>query len=486
MSHELARLDATAQAALVRSGELTPLDLVEAGISRIEKCNPQLNAVISPLFEKAREVAAALARESESDTPAPFRGVPMLLKDLGCHSAGDPYHCGMQFLKDRDWREDDDTILAGRFRAAGFVFLGKTNTPELGCLTTTEPVAYGPTRNPWNSAHSCGGSSGGSAAAVASGMVPVAHAGDGGGSIRIPASECGLVGLKPTRARVSLGPRVGDSWAGLVTQHVVTRSVRDTAAVLDAVAGSHPGDPYVAPAPARSFIEEVGSPPGVLRIGLLRGFRGEHIAVHPDCVSAVDEAGRLLESLGHRVEEAAPTVFEDSRAIAGMAAVVTSWTSRDLAYWSERTGAEIGPEDVEPMTWQLAEQGRQLSAPAYLAAIQGIHAWAREMAAWWEGGFDLLLSPTLAEPPPLLGEFDATPDAPMRGFMRSASFAAFTSAFNLTGQPAISLPLCTNEASLPIGVQLAAAFGREDILLRVSSQIEEVRPWMHRRPPVHA
>jgi len=486
MSDELARLDATAQAALVHSGDLTPLDLVEAGISRIEKLNPQLNAVITPLFEKAREAAAALERESEQVAPMPFRGVPMLLKDLGCHSAGDPYHCGMQFLKDRDWCEDEDTFLVARLRAAGLVFLGKTNTPELGCLTTTEPLAHGRTRNPWNAAHSSGGSSGGSAAAVASGMVPLAHAGDGGGSIRIPASECGLVGLKPTRARISLGPEVGDSWAGLVTDHVVTRSVRDTAALLDALAGSYPGDPYVAPAPTRPFIDEVGASPGALRIGLLRGLSNEQIAVHPDCVAAVDEAGQLLDALGHHVEEAAPAVFEDPRAVAGMAAVVTSWTARDIAYWSERTGVEIGPGDVEPMTWQLVEQGRQLSAPAYLAALQGIHTWAREMAEWWEGGFDLLLTPTLAEPPPLLGEFDATPDEPMRGFIRSAPFAAFTAVSNLTGQPAISLPLCMNDAPLPIGVQLVAAFGREDILLRVSSQVEQACPWIDRRPPIHA
>src|SRR5881409_3063501 len=276
MSDELALLDATAQAELVRQRHVSPRELVDAAIARIERLNPKLNAVIIQRFEKARAEAAA------PDLPAgPFRGVPFLLKDLVCHSAGDPYHAGMRLLRELEWVERYDTYLAARFRAAGFVFLGRTNVPELGPAPTTEPVAYGPTRNPWDTSRSPGGSSGGSAAAVAAGLVPVAHANDGGGSIRIPSSECGLVGLKPSRGRTSLGPDVGEGWGGLSVEHVVARSVRDTAAVLDAVAGYLPGDPYTAPPPARPFRDEVGAAPGKLRVGLLVKAPAGQTEVHP-------------------------------------------------------------------------------------------------------------------------------------------------------------------------------------------------------------
>src|SRR5918998_36996 len=238
---DLSLLDAIAQAELVRRGEASPAELVDAAIARIEALNPELNAVITPLFDRARETAAGELPDG------PFRGVPMLLKDLACHSAGDPFYEGMAFLRDAGWVEHEDTILASRFRRAGFVFCGKTNTPELGILSTTEPAAFGATRNPWNTGHSTGGSSGGSAAAVAAGMVPLAHANDGGGSIRIPASECGLVGLKPSRQRISEGPLIGDLMSGLTAELVVSRSVRDTATALEAVEGPAPGDPYVAP-----------------------------------------------------------------------------------------------------------------------------------------------------------------------------------------------------------------------------------------------
>ena len=296
MSGDLARLDATAQAEMVRSGEASPLELVEAAIARTEALNPELNAVIHPLFDEAREAA-------EGDLPdGPFRGVPFMLKDLGAALAGQPFHLGMRYLKDRDFRIPVDTYLGQRFRDAGFVTIGKTNTPELGILPTTEPQAYGPTRNPWDTGRSSGGSSGGSAAAVASGMVPVAHANDGGGSIRVPASECGLVGLKPTRQRTSEGPLIGDNMSGLTAELVVSRSVRDTAAILDAVHGPAPGDPYVAPRPARPYVEELTAYPGALRIGLVTD---PIVAEEPDpaVVAAAREAAALLESLGHTVEE---------------------------------------------------------------------------------------------------------------------------------------------------------------------------------------
>src|SRR5262245_40694234 len=479
---DLALLDATAQAALVRDREVSPRELVDAAIARIEKVNPRLNAVIIPLFEKARASAAS------RDLPeGPFRGVPFLLKDLVCHSAGDPYHAGMRLLRDLRWVERDDTYLAARFRAAGFVFLGKTNTPELGPVPTTEPIAYGPTRNPWDRTRSPGGSSGGSAAAVATGMVPVAHANDGGGSIRIPASECGLVGLKPSRGRTSLGPDVGESWGGMTVEHVVARSVRDTAAVLDAVAGYVPGDPYTAPPPSRPWRDEVGAAPGRLRVGLTVRAPAGQFPIDAECATAAREAARLLESLGHRVEESYPAALDDPDAGRAPVHVVTAWTARDLDDWSERTGRRIGPADVEPMIWGIAEMGRAVSAVEYIRAVEHMHAYTRRMAAWWAAdGFDLLLTPTMIELPPPLGSFDATPGDPLHGFSRSAAFVAFTLPFNVTGQPAISLPLHWSANGLPVGVQLVAAYGREDVLVRVAAQLEAARPWRDRRPPIHA
>ncbi len=482
MTDELELLDATAQADLVRRRQASPAELVAAAIERIERVNPRLNAVITPLFEQARAAAAAA-----SLADGPFRGVPFLLKDLTAHSGGDPYYAGMRLLRDLRWVEKSDTYLVAKFRAAGFVFVGRTNVPELGPMPTTEPLAFGPTRNPWDPSRSPGGSSGGSAAAVAAGMVPVAHANDGGGSIRIPASECGLVGLKPSRGRTSLGPDLGESWAGFVIEHVVSRSVRDSAAILDAVAGPMPGDPYIAPPPARPFLAEVAAEPGRLRIGLLPTAPIAEVVVHPDCVAAAQDAGRLLQSLGHAVEESSPAALRDTAQFSEAAgAVIASWTARDLDYWSARTGRAIGPTDVEPMIWALAERGRPVSARQYIAAVEYLHAWSRRMAAWWEDGFDLLLTPTLAQPPPPLGELTAAPDDPLRGFDRSVPFVAFTMPFNVTGQPAISLPLHWNAAGLPIGVQLAAAYGREDLLLRVAAQLERARPWAGRRPAVHA
>jgi amidase len=477
MSDDLARMDATDQAELVRAGKVSAAELVEAAIARVEKVNPELNAVIHPLFDDGRNQAGNLP-------DGPFTGVPMVLKDLSCHTAGHPFHEGMRFLKDQGWTEDEDQYLAAKFRAAGFVFVGKTNTPELGILPTCEPEAYGATRNPWNTDHSTGGSSGGSAAAVASGMVPVGHANDGGGSIRIPAAECGLVGLKPTRGRTSLGPEFGDVFGGLVHEHVVTRSVRDTAAILDAVHGPMPGDPYAAPTPARPFLTEVGADPGRLRVGLMASsFVSE---VHPDCVAAAEAAARLLESLGHTVEADHPKAMDDPEFTTQF---ITFWSSGNawtLDYWSRKTGLPIGPDDVEPLTWALCEMGRSYTAPQWLSAREWLQHWSRGIADWWTSGYDLLLTPTIAEPPPKLGEFDSPPDNPLQGLFRAAGLVPFTPAFNVTGQPAISLPLSWNDEGLPIGVQLVSAFGQEDALLRVAAQLEEAHPWADRVPPVFA
>jgi len=475
MSEDLARLDATAQADLVRGGEASPLELADAAIERIEASNGELNAVIHKLYDEGREAAAG-------DLPdGPFKGVPFLLKDLGAAIAGQPLHMGMQYLKDADFRSPVDTFLAQRFRQAGFVTIGKTNTPELGILPTTEPKAYGPSRNPWDTTRSTGGSSGGSAAAVASGMVPVAHANDGGGSIRIPASICGLVGLKPTRQRISEGPLIGDNMSGLTVELVVSRSVRDTAAVLEAVHGPAPGDPYVAPPPSRPYTEEVGADTGKLRIGLLTE---PLLEAEPNEVvaEAARDAARLLESLGHEIEESHPTGFEEMDVIDTF---LTRWMAGQAATLDQLqavVGREIGPGDVEPLTWALAGEGRRRSAGRYLAAVGQHQLISRMVAEWLESGFDLLLTPTLGEPPPPLGSFDDSGADPTAALMRGAQTATFTAIFNVTGQPAISLPLHWSEDGLPIGVQLVAAFGEEDLLLRVASQLEEARPWVDRVP----
>jgi len=477
MSDDFARLDATAQAALVRSRQALPRELVDAAIARIERLNPAVNAVITPLFEKAREAAARAP-------DGPFRGVPTLLKDLVAHSAGDPYHGGMRFLKQLAWTEAEDTYVVSKLRAAGFVFLGKTNTPELGPVPSTEPIAYGPTRNPWDRTRTAGGSSGGSAAAVASGMVPLAHGNDGGGSVRIPASACGLVGLKPTRGRTSLGPDLGEYWIGMAVEHGLCRSVRDTAALLDVLAGPMPGDPYFAAPPARPFRDEVGVPPGRLRVGYLDRTPGGQ-PVDPACRTAVQDAARLLESLGHQVEPSAPSIGDPELVHACITVVVTG-IARDLDHWSARTGRAIGPEDVEPHNWSSAEMGRQVTATDLLAAMQTVHAWSRRAAAWWRDGFDLLLTPTLPIPPPPLGHFDAAPDDPTVTLQRSGEFVMFTMPFNASGQPAVSLPLHWSADGLPIGVQLVAAYGREDVLIRIAAQLEEARPWADRWPALHA
>ena len=480
MADELATMDATAQAELVRSGEASPVELVDAAIERIEELNGDLNAVIHPLVERAREQAAG-------DLPdGPFRGVPMLHKDLGAHWADEPYHEGTKFLRDLGWMEKDETWLAARFRGAGFVSCGKTNTPEFGILPTTEPQAYGPTRNPWDTGHSSGGSSGGSGSAVAAGMVPIAHANDGGGSIRIPASECGLVGLKPSRARVTMGPQFGDPASGLSVELALTRSVRDCAAILDAVHGPGPGDPYFAPAPERPYLDEVGADVGKLRVGVMTSAPSEAFDVHPDCVAAAEGAGELLESLGHGVEASYPTAMNDADYIDRFIGRWVAIVAANLYYWSLRVGRELTADDVEPTTWALAEGGKNVSAVDLMGILAFQQGSARAVAEWWESGFDLLLTPTLGEPPPPLGQFDPNPDDPTAPLQRAVPTGGYTAVWNATGQPAISLPLHWNDDGLPVGIQLVAPYGREDVLLRVAAQLEEASPWADRTPAVFA
>ncbi|HET8863626.1 MAG TPA: amidase [Solirubrobacterales bacterium] len=479
MGDELARLDATAQAELVRNGEATAVELTEAAISRIEATNGEVNAVIHPLFEAGLEVA-------KGELPdGPFKGVPFLLKDLGAAFAGQPLHLGMNYLKERDFHAPVDTYLAERFRAAGLVTIGKTSCPELGILPTTEPRAYGPTRNPWDLDRSAGGSSGGSAAAVAAGMVPMAHANDGGGSIRIPAANCGLVGLKPSRQRTSEGPLAGDFMSGLTAELCVSKSVRDTAALLEAVHGPAPGDPYVAPPPARPYTEEVGADPGRLRIALWTETVIEQDA-DPEVVAAAEAGARALEGCGHRIER------PDLSALQGLDMVepfLVRWAAgqaQALDQLGMVGGRPITADDVEPLTWALAEIGRGRNSGEYLTAVGQHQVMSRLVAGIHESGFDLLLTPTLGEPPPPLGSFDDSGPDPMAAFERAFLSGCFTALFNATGQPAISLPLHWSEGGLPIGVQLVAPLGREDLLLRVASQLEQEAPWADRAAPTCA
>ncbi|MGI9589892.1 MAG: amidase, partial [Myxococcota bacterium] len=394
MSKDLSLLDCTAQAELVRTGQVSPSELVEAAIARAERLDDSLGAIVSRQFDRARSEAAA------ANLPdGPFHGVPYLLKDLGAYLDGDPCYSGMGALKKADYREQGDSVFAGRLRAAGLISLGRTNSPELGILPTTEPDAFGPSHNPWKVSHSPGGSSGGSAAAVAAGVVAAAHASDGGGSIRIPAAHCGLVGLKPTRGRNSFAPNIGERWSGCSCEGFVTRTVRDTAALLDVTSGQAPGDPYFAPPPARPFADEVGADPGRLRIGLMRvAPRGGPL--HDDNLAAADAAGKLLESLGHHVEESYPEAMDDPVATANFVKVVGAGTARSLERYGEAIGREIGEGDVEALTWAVAGLGRSLSATDYLTTLEIMHRHGRNLAAWWDSGFDLLLTPTTALPPP--------------------------------------------------------------------------------------
>jgi amidase len=476
MSEDVAWLDATAQAELVRTKEVSPAELVGEAIARIEKLNPQLNAVIHELFDHALGEAAG-------DLPqGPFRGVPFLLKDLGAELAGTPMCEGLDFAG--DYHSSVTQELTQRYLDAGFVICGKTNTPELGILPTTEPRRFGASHNPWHTDHSTGGSSGGSAAAVASGMVPAAHANDGGGSIRIPASCCGLVGLKPTRGRNSLAPLYGDLMGGLVCEHVVTRSVRDSAAILDATSGPVPGDPYWAP-PRRgtSFAAAAAADPPRLRIAVMTA-SPTGTDVHPDCVAATRAAATLCESLGHQVEGAALAIDGD----AFVADFLNAWAAGNawsIADWEERIGRPVTEADVEPLSWALIETGRALNAGQYLRAVQGLQRATRRIAAYFEG-IDVLLTPTIGEPPAPLGTFDSPPGEPLTGLFRAAAYVPFTPPFNVTGQPGISLPLQWNDAGLPIGVQFVGRLGDEETLLSLAGQLERAAPWAARRPPVSA
>ncbi len=472
--HDLSTLDALDQAALVRSGQLSAAELCRAAIERIEAVNGGLNAVITTWFDEALRSAADPALPD-----GPFRGVPFLLKDIGATMAGLPTFMGNVALRDAGWLAPTDTPLGARFRAAGFVTLGKTNTPELGRQITTQPLAFGPTRNPWDLQRSAGGSSGGAAVAVAAGMVPVAHANDAGGSTRLPAGYCGLVGLKPTRGRVPQPvPML------LSAESCVSRTVRDSAAVLDAVHGARQGDWWLAPPPpGRTYLELASIDPAPLRIGVLT--QTPEGSVHPDCVAVVGATATLLETLGHHVEEGGPDALLDPAMLMGRAILNAVDTDRRITWLGSLLGRTLGPEDVEPFTWALAELGRKARAAELLEAWEHQQTWAHSVVAWWDT-FDLLLTPTAGLPAQPLEQLVPPEDNPLAVGGLFGRIMCFAQQFNVTGQPAISVPMGHDSNRVPLGAHLVAAPGREDLLVQIAGQLERAKPWIGRRPLVHA
>jgi amidase len=482
-------LDATALADLVRRKEVSPGELLEAAVERIQARNPRLNAVILQTFDRARE---ALPRLPEG----PLRGVPFLVKDLKLQVAGLPTSNSSKLSLDR--LATRSSVLWQRYEAAGVQLVGKASSPEFGIMGITEPAVRGACRNPWDLERTPGGSSGGSASAVAARLVPAAHGGDGGGSIRIPASACGLFGLKPTRGRVTMAPFAGEAWGGFVQEHVLTRSVRDSALFLDVADPPTPGEPYVAPQKARPWVEELGVPPGRLRIAFTREtlYAG---ASHPDCVAAVDDAVALLRDLGHEVVEARPTFPRDELVRAYFLTVATG-VARFVDETAREAGKKPDPADFEDATWLLAMIAWKASAPDLLAAQVAMHKASRGVADFFEA-HDLFLTSTMARPPARVGELATQPAERLQmKLLRALPLAALldvalskmgssklsytpnTQLFNQTGQPAMSVPLSWNAAGLPIGVQLAARFGDEATLFRVAAQLEEARPWAGKKP----
>jgi amidase len=469
MIAEYEELDALAIAELVRRREMTALEVAETAIALIEERNPPLNAVVTRLYDQAREAIGRGLPEG------PFTGAPYLFKELVVSVAGAPTTFASRLFAGN--MPSGESELVTRCRRAGLVVLGKTNSSEFGLMPVTEPSLFGPTRNPWNLERSPGGSSGGSAAAVAAGMLPMAHATDGGGSIRIPASCCGLFGLKPTRGRITAGPEGGEGLAGLAAQHAVSRSVRDSAALLDATAGPMPGDPYFAAPAERTYLEEASRDPARLRIAFAVA-APNGATIHPDCVAATREAARLCEELGHVVEEASPEF--DVAAVEQAFNVV--FQASTMVNIGRATGGRLPPEGmVEPMTRAIAERGLAMQAADYIRAVQTLHRETRRIAAFF-ARYDLWLTPTLASPPPRIGQFDtgtADVDEWLSGLM---AFIPFTYLFNVTGQPAMSVPLGQAADGLPIGVHFAGRYGEEGTLFSLAGQLERARPWRTTRP----
>ncbi|MBI5551468.1 MAG: amidase [Desulfobacterales bacterium] len=489
---EYDQYDALGLAELVRNHEISPAELCEEAIARIERANPQLNAVILTLFDQARAAAKGPLAE------APFAGVPFLVKDLLSAYGGVPLTMGCKAYK--NYVPAFDSELMRRYKAAGLIVLGKTNTPEFGLMGVTEPELHGPTRNPWNPRHTPGGSSGGSAAAVAAGMVPMASGGDGGGSIRIPAAYCGLFGLKPTRFRTPAGPAYGQIWQGAVVEHVLTRSVRDSAAMLDATNGADVGAYCAIPKPERPYAQEIGRDPGSLRIAFTRRSPlGKEM--HPECVQAVADAAGLLQGLGHTVLEAEPRI--DGVALAkSYFTMYMGETAADVAEIGRYLGRKARPGDVEDTTWALSLLGRAFSAGEFVSAIRQWNTFARSMGSFLTE-HDLYLTPTTAFPPVAIGELKPKPaeqiamrvantlrlgrlmrqsGIPDKIAIESLAKTPFTQLANVTGLPAMSVPLHWTADGLPIGVQFIARFGDEATLFRLAAQLEKARPWFDKRP----
>jgi amidase len=469
---EYEQLDAVGLATLIARREVTALEVLDEAIARAEKFNSAINAIILKLYDQARAVAKAPLPEG------PLAGVPFLLKDLGVLMAGTPTTGSSKLFA--DFIADHDSTIVARYRAAGLNIFGKTATSELGIAGSTESAMYGPCRNPWNLAYSAGGSSGGSAAAVAARILPVAHANDGGGSIRIPASACGLFGLKSTRGRNPSGPDVGEDWGGLAVNHCVSISVRDSSALLDASSAPDVGDPYWVPPPAGTFLDEVGLPPRVLRIALCTNpWNGE--PVDSECRQAAEDAAKLCESMGHHVTIARPEFDAASFEAAFMSIAVTNVRAA-LAARAAAVGKTLEATDVEPLAWPLAESGGTLMATDYAAAVTTVYRTGRAVARFFSE-HDILLTPTMCSQPTELGvQSLSNPDSD--AFLTATKRSiGFTSLFNATGNPAMSVPLHWTASGLPVGVQFVAPFGDEPTLFRLAAQLEIARLWEDRRPP---
>lgn len=488
-SIDLSKFDGIALGEKIKRGELGCEEVLDQTIENIDKVNPALNAVIHPMYEQARDAAkqwqAKISANDNSD--APFCGVPFVLKDLLAEYKGAPFNEGCVALK--DYVSTFDSELVVRQKQSGVVICAKTNTPEFGGSPVTEPELHGVTRNPWHTEHTPGGSSGGSAALVAAGVVPMGHANDGGGSIRIPASCCGLFGLKPSRGRNPLGPLFGDLGGGIIYEHVVSRTVRDSAAMLDATAGQSPGDPYFAPAKARPFLEEATREPGKLRIGYLNELPpGWHqtTAPHPDCVAGVEATAKLCASLGHEVELADPKAFAHEDVPAVFGPHFSSFVGFVVKYWEREIGRPFSRDDMEDATWDWYQSALNTNSAEFLVAVEGAQRLTRQIANWYESGkYDVLLTPTLSVPPVKIDAFEPDPDKPGQWLIDILSFVAFTYVYNLTGQPAASVPLHWNDDGLPIGMQFIGRYGDEATLIRLSAQLEQAQPWLTRQPQIH-
>ena len=464
--------DAMGLADLVRRRQVSPTELLDAAIARAEAVNPRFNFLAQRHYDYGR---AAIARGLPQ---GPFRGVPWLLKDLNTYIAGLPTENGSRFFK--GYKPEVTSELVRRIEAAGFVIFGKTTVPELGLTGTTENKLTGDTRNPWNPKHITGGSSGGAAAAVAAGVLPAAHATDGGGSIRIPASCCGLFGLKPSRGRVPMGPPRTEGWGGLSVHHAITRSVRDSAAILDATQGPEPGSRYAAPTPAETFLAQVGKAPGRLRIALMLDAPAGS-PVDPECVEAARRAARLCETLGHHVEEAAPKLDIAAMGAASFVLIGSS-VAADMLDRAKATGVPIGPDVLEPITLGFVGYGQKASGMDFARANNTLQTAAITMAQFM-ARYDLILSPTLGAPPLELGRINLSPDTDFAHWgERTAAFSPFTQIANMTGQPGMSVPLAMARNGLPIGVMFMGRYGDEATLFRLAAQLEKAAPWQDRRP----